>query len=189
MRERGLRLKPAIVPAVCGATILAMAGLAYASVPLYRKFCQATGFDGTARRAEHGPTAAALDRPLSVRFDTNVRHLPWSFTPDQPSQTVKIGASSIAYFKVTNHGSTPITGRASYNVAPESAGAYFIKTQCFCFSDQTIPPGETIDFPVVYFVEPKFATDPDTRAFKEIVLSYTFFPAVDAKPAPAAKPA
>lgn len=172
-----------LLPLACAGAVVAMVGLAYASVPLYRKFCQATGFNGTARRAEAGPTAAALDRTVSVRFDTNVRGLPWTFTPDQPSQTTRIGASTLAYFKVTNTGDKPITGRASYNVAPEAAGQYFVKTQCFCFSDQTIPAHKTVDFPVVYYVEPAFAKDPDTRAFKEIVLSYTFFPATDVKPA------
>ena len=170
-----------LLPAACGVAVAAMVGLAYASVPLYRKFCQVTGFNGAVRRAEHGPTGPALDRTISVRFDTNVRGLPWTFTPDQPSQVTHIGASTLAYFKVTNTGDTPLTGRASYNVAPEAAGPYFIKTQCFCFSDQTIPAHKTIDFPVVYFVEPAFAKDPDTRAFKEIVLSYTFFPATDVK--------
>lgn len=174
--DRGAR-RALILPAVCAAGVLGMVGLAYASVPLYRKFCQVTGFNGTVRRAEAGPTAAALDRTLTVRFDTNVRGLPWSFSPDQTSQVTRVGASTLAYFKVTNTSDRPLTGRAAYNVAPEAAGPYFIKTQCFCFSDQTIPAHKTVDFPVVYFVEPAFAKDPDTRAFQEIVLSYTFFPA------------
>ncbi len=183
MSDARARRRLLLLPAVCAGTVVAMVGLAYASVPLYRKFCQVTGFNGTVRRAEAGPTGPVLDRTLSVRFDTNVRGLPWTFTPDQPSQVTHIGASTIAYFTVTNTSDKPLIGRASYNVAPEAAGPYFVKTQCFCFSDQTIPAHKTVDFPVVYFVEPAFVNDADTRAFKEIVLSYTFFPATDAKPA------
>lgn len=166
----------------CVAAVAAMGGLAYASVPLYRAFCQATGFNGTARRADHGPVDAALKQTVSVRFDTNVRGLPWTFTAEQQSQTVRLGAPAQAFFKVVNTGRTPITGRAAYNVAPEGAGEYFIKTQCFCWNDQTIAPGATVEFPVIYFVEPKFATDSSTRDIQEIVLSYTFYPAPDAKP-------
>ena len=111
-----------------------------------------------------------------MRFDTNVRGLPWSFTPDQVAQTIKLGQGGLAFFTVTNHGTAPLTGRAAYNVTPESAGPYFLKTQCFCFSNQTIAPGQTERFPVIYYVEPKFATDLNTRTFQEITLSYTFFP-------------
>ena len=127
-----------LLPIACAVGVLGMVGLAYASVPLYRKFCQVTGFNGTVRRAEAGPTGPALDRTLTVRFDTNVRGLPWTFTPDQASQVTHVGGSSLAYFRVTNTSDHALTGRAAYNVAPESAGPYFVKTQCFCFSDQTI---------------------------------------------------
>jgi cytochrome c oxidase assembly protein subunit 11 len=170
----------------CAGAVVGMVGLAYASVPLYRRFCQVTGFNGVARRGEGGPTGPALDRTLLVRFDTNVRGgLPWRFTPDKPSQVTRIGASTLAYFTVTNTSDHAITGRAAYNVAPEAAGPYFIKTQCFCFSDQTVPAHKTVDFPVVYYVEPAFAKDPDTRAFQEITLSYSFFPSPDAHPSAA----
>ena len=131
----------------CVVGVCAMVGLAYASVPLYRRFCQITGFNGTPTRAEEGPTAAqATDRPLTVRFDTNVRKLPWDFAPEHTTQDIKVGAASMAYFKVTNNGDHSITGRASYNVSPESAGQYLVKTQCFCFTDQTIPAHKTIEF-------------------------------------------
>lgn len=167
----------------CVVGVCAMVGLAYASVPLYRRFCQLTGFNGTPRQAEKGPTAAqATDRPLTVRFDTNVRTLPWDFAPEATTQEIKVGAAAMAYFKVTNNGDHPITGRATYNVSPESAGQYLVKTQCFCFTDQTIPAHKTIEFPVVYYVQPGFATDRDTNRFSEITLSYTFFPSPDAKP-------
>ena len=162
---------------ILAGAFVAMIGAAYASVPLYRAFCQLTGFDGTVRRAEAKPDTV-LGRTLTVRFDTNVRDLPWEFSAEQTSQTVKIGETGLAYFKVTNKGDKPITGRAVYNVVPEMAGAYFQKLECFCFSDQTIAPGKTIEFPVVYFVDPKFAEDIDTKGKGEVTLSYTFFPAV-----------
>jgi cytochrome c oxidase assembly protein subunit 11 len=170
-RRRGRRITALV--AVLG--VGAMIGAAYAAVPFYRAFCQATGYDGTVRRAERAPKTV-LDRQITVRFDANVRGLPWTFTPEQVSQTLRIGAAGLAFFDVTNNGSTPLTGRAAYNVVPESAGPYFLKTQCFCFSDQTIQPGEHMRFPVIYFVEPAFASDPDTKPFQEVTLSYTFFP-------------
>jgi cytochrome c oxidase assembly protein subunit 11 len=154
--------------------------MAYASVPLYRAFCQLTGFDGTVRKAEAAPDKV-LDRKLTIRFDANVRDLPWTFTPNQVSQELKIGDTGLAFYKVTNNGKTPLTGRASYNVIPESAGLYFQKLECFCFTDQTIAPGATVEFPVVYFVDPKFAEDFETRGAQEVTLSYTFFPSTEKK--------
>jgi cytochrome c oxidase assembly protein subunit 11 len=160
-----------------------MVGAAYAAVPIYKMFCQATGFGGTVRKAEVAPTRI-LNKTLDVRFDTNIRGLPWTFTADQSSQTIKIGQTGMAFFRVTNNGDRPLTGRASYNVVPEVAGAYFQKLECFCFSDQTIQPGQTVEFPVVYFVDPAYADDIDTRNKGELTLSYTFFPATDvAQPA------
>ncbi|MBR7621189.1 cytochrome c oxidase assembly protein [Phenylobacterium sp. 20VBR1] len=167
---------------ICFVTFLGMVGASYAAVPLYKAFCQATGFDGAVRRAEKAPDTV-LARKLQVRFDTNVRDLPWTFTAEQTSQDVRIGETGLAYFKVTNNGKTPITGRAMYNVVPEAAGAYFQKLECFCFSDQTIPAGKTIEFPVVYFVDPKYATDFETKGKPEVTLSYTFYPSVDAEKA------
>lgn len=163
---------------ICLAVFAGMTGMAFAAVPLYRAFCQATGYDGTVRRVATAPTQI-LDKTVTVRFDANVRDMPWTFTPSQVSQTVKIGAQNVAFYKVTNKGDKPITGQAAYNVVPETAGAHFRKLQCFCFSEQTIQPGETVEFPVVYFVDPEYATDPDTRRNAEITLSYTFFPVKD----------
>jgi cytochrome c oxidase assembly protein subunit 11 len=156
-----------------------MIGAAYAAVPLYRAFCQVTGFDGTVRRAEAAPTEV-LGKTVTVRFDANVRDLPWTFTAEQVSQQVKIGETKLAFFKVTNHSDKPVTARAVYNVVPEQAGAYFQKLQCFCFSDQTIAAGATLEMPVLYFIDPKYADDIDTRGKPEVTLSYTFYPAVDA---------
>jgi cytochrome c oxidase assembly protein subunit 11 len=164
---------------VCALVFAGMIGAAYASVPLYKAFCQLTGYDGTVRRAQVAP-GSALARKLTVRFDTNVRDLPWTFTAEQTSQTLRIGETGLAFFKVTNNGPKAITGRALFNVVPEQAGAYFQKLECFCFSDQTIGPGQTMEFPVVYFVDPKYVDDPETKDKGEVTLSYTFFQAVDA---------
>ncbi|MEH6676700.1 cytochrome c oxidase assembly protein [Phenylobacterium sp.] len=160
---------------ICVGVFAGMVGMAYASVPLYRAFCQVTGFDGTVSRAEAAPSQV-IDKTLNIRFDTNVRNLPWTFRSEQVSQSLKIGETGLAFFDVTNNGDAPITGRAVYNVVPEAAGAYFRKLECFCFSDQTIAPGETIKFPMVYFVDPEYAEDFETRNKAEITLSYTFFP-------------
>ncbi len=175
------------IAVICGAVLFGMVGAAYAAVPLYRAFCQLTGFDGTIRKAEAAPSKI-LDRKLLIRFDANVRDLPWDFKPSQVTQEVKIGATGLAFYKVTNHGKQAVTGRASYNVVPESAGAYFQKLECFCFNDQTIQPGQTVEFPVVYFVDPQFATDFETKGKTEVTLSYTFFP-VETQQANASKPA
>jgi cytochrome c oxidase assembly protein subunit 11 len=168
------------VVAICAVVLVAMTGAAYAAVPIYRAFCQATGFAGTVSRA-NAASKIVLDRTLVVRFDTNVRGLPWTFEPEQREQTLRIGQSGLAFFTVTNNSDRPLTGRAAYNVSPDLAGAYFHKIRCFCFDDQTIPAHTTMRFPVVYFVDPKFASDPDTRGDQDVTLSYTFYPA--AKPA------
>ena len=166
------------VALICVAVLVGMTGMAYAAVPLYRAFCNATGYDGTVTRAKTAPTKV-LDKTVVVRFDANVRDMPWTFTPSQVSQTVKIGAQNIAFYKVTNRGDKAITGQASFNVVPETAGIHFQKLQCFCFSEQTIAAGQTVEFPVIYFVNPDYATDPETRRNPEITLSYTFFPVKD----------
>jgi cytochrome c oxidase assembly protein subunit 11 len=166
------------VALICVAAFFGMVGAAYAAVPLYKLFCQATGFDGTVRKAEVKPSKI-LDRKVTIRFDANIRELPWTFQTMQASQDIRIGDTGLAFFKVTNPTDKPQTGRALYNVVPESAGPYFQKLECFCFSSQTIQPHQTVEFPVVYFVDPQFADDPETKGKTEITLSYTFFPAVD----------
>jgi cytochrome c oxidase assembly protein subunit 11 len=165
------------VAAICAVVAVAMVGAAFAAVPFYRAFCQATGFDGTPKRAETGPTGPAGDRLIGVRFDTNVRDLPWTITPEVNQQTVKVGRTQLTNFTITNNGDTAMTGRATYNISPETAAQYFTKLQCFCFSDQTIPAHTSKTFPVVYYVNSKFAADPDTAALSELTLSYTMFPA------------
>ena len=160
----------------CLAIFAAMVGVAFAAVPLYRVFCQATGFNGTVRRVSTAPTAIGAGA-VTVEFDTNVRGLAWQFTPNVPSQTVRPGATNLAFFKVTNTSDQPLTGRAVYNVTPESAGGYFSKLECFCFKNQTLAPHQTAEFPVVYFVDPRFGQNDDTRGIQQITLSYTFYPA------------
>ncbi|MFI4965719.1 MAG: cytochrome c oxidase assembly protein [Caulobacterales bacterium] len=170
------------VALICGVVFVGMVGAAFAAVPFYRAFCQATGYGGTVRKAEAAPDKV-LDQTLQIRFDTNVRGLPWDFTAEQTDQNVKIGATQVALFKVTNHSDKPLTARAVFNVSPEQAAVYFRKLSCFCFSDQTVGPGATVEMPVLYFVDPKYAQDFETKNGKTITLSYTFFPATDVKPA------
>lgn len=169
------RNRNAMVGLICLGIFAGMVGAAYAAVPLYKVFCQVTGFDGTVRQAAKAPDKV-LDRKLTIRFDTNVRDLPWDFKAKQLSQSLKIGETGLAYFTVTNNSDKPYTARASYNVVPEQAGAYFRKLQCFCFSEQTIGPHQTMEFPVLYFVDPKYADDFETKGNSQVTLSYTFFP-------------
>jgi cytochrome c oxidase assembly protein subunit 11 len=168
---------------ISAAVALGMVGAAFAAVPLYKRFCQLTGYDGTVRQVTEKPRTI-LDQTVRVRFDTNVRGLNWDFTADQVSQTVKIGQTGLAFFHVTNHSDKPVTGHAAYNVAPDSVGKYFKKLECFCFTDQTLQPGQSMDFPVVYFVDPDYASDPDAKDSREITLSYTFFPVGGPVPQP-----
>ena len=156
---------------------LAMVGLAFASVPLYRIFCQATGFNGTTQRAERAPGPVA-GKEVSVRFDANVSPtLPWRFAPERNTQIVRIGARQMAVFDAKNLSARTITGSAAFNVSPPQAGKYFTKIQCFCFTQQVLKPGEDARMPVIFYVDPKFLKDPDTRDISEITLSYTFYPA------------
>ena len=164
-----------MVALICAAVVMGMTGAAFAAVPLYRLFCQVTGFDGTVKKAEAAPTQI-LDQSVLIRFDTNVRNLPMTFKAEQVSQRVRIGETGMAYFKVTNTSDQPIHATAAYNVVPERAGPYFQKLQCFCFEGQEIGPGETKEFPVQYFVAPEMATDAESKGVREITLSYTFFP-------------
>lgn len=167
---------------VCGVVFAGMVGAAYAAIPVYRAFCQVTGYGGTVRRAEAAPQAISA-RTVTVSFDANVRNLPLDFAPEQGRQTVRLGETKLAFFKATNTSDRRITARAVYNVAPDQAGTYFRKLQCFCFSDQTIGPRQTVELPVLYFVDPKLLADLNTKRTTDITLSYTFYPATDAPPA------
>ena len=154
---------------------LAMLGLAFASVPLYRAFCQLTGFDGTPLRAAKAPGAVAGE--IGVRFDANINaDLPWKFEPEQETVHIAPGARTQIFYKATNLTARTTTGQAVFNVSPEIAGPYFSKIECFCFTEQTLKPGQSVDMPVVFFVDPKIREDKDTKDIDEITLSYTFYP-------------
>ena len=161
----------------------AMLCLGFASAPLYRAFCQATGFAGTARIAEGAQAPGAIaGKIISVRFDSNVSSkLPWEFAPEEETKRVAIGARQMTFFEATNESDHAITGRAAFNITPEQAAPYFVKVQCFCFNEQTLKAGEHVRMPVTFYVDPKLATDPDTKDISEITLSYTFFPVDSSK--------
>ena len=163
------------------AVVFAMVGLAFASVPLYRLFCQMTGFGGTTQRAEKLPDQV-LDRSVTVRFDANTsKHLNWSFRPEKPAETIKLGQQGLIAFLATNKDKAPTTGTALFNVTPPKAGQYFHKIQCFCFGEQQLQPGEEMPMPVVFYVDPKMAEDREMDDVSTITLSYTFFPAASAE--------
>ena len=157
-----------------------MLGLGYASVPLYRLFCQVTGLNGTTQVASEAEADDAAARSagaptISIRFDANTdRDMPWEFRPQQVTDTVQIGQRDMAIFEAKNMSSVPVTGRASFNVEPEQAGVYFNKIQCFCFTEQTLRPGQQVSMPVLYYVDPKALDDPNMKGVEQITLSYTF---------------
>ena len=152
-----------------------MVGLSYAAVPLYRIFCQVTGYGGTTQRAE-APSDRVVDREIVVRFDANVSGLPWTFRPQVRQLHLKLGETATVNFIAENTGSGPTTGTATFNVQPGIAGAYFNKIECFCFTEQALRPGESMTMPVQFFVAPDYADERDLRNTRTITLSYTFFP-------------
>jgi cytochrome c oxidase assembly protein subunit 11 len=163
------------------ALVAGMAMLAYASVPLYRLFCQVTGYGGTTQVAAAAPAAGAIEREVTVRFDANVsRELAWSFVPAQKAMTLKVGEQGLAFYRATNLGASPLVGTATFNVTPDKAGRYFNKIQCFCFTEQRLEPGESVDMPVLFFVDPEIVKDRHAANVRTITLSYTFFPTADA---------
>lgn len=162
--------------------ICLMTGVAWASVPLYRLFCEVTGLNGTTQRGEAAP--GAVNRTIRVDFDANTNpKLPWRFAPEQASEEVAIGAKDMAFFTATNRAAVPVTGTATFNVTPAVAGKYFTKIECFCFTEQTLKPGQTVRMPVIFFVDPKILDDPDARDVETITLSYTFYPVDSGKTA------
>jgi cytochrome c oxidase assembly protein subunit 11 len=163
----------------------AMVGLSFAAVPLYRIFCQVTGYGGTTQKADV-PSARVLDRKITVRFDASISSdLGWTFRPVQREVEIKIGENKLAFYEAFNTTDAPLTGTATFNVTPEIAGGYFNKIACFCFVEQTLQPGQRVDMPVSFFIDPAIMDDPDARRIEEIVLSYTFFKSH--KPGQAAK--
>jgi len=164
-----------MIAAGCGVFVAAMVGAAYAAVPLYNMFCRATGFGGTTQVSTSAP-AHELGRELTIRFDSNVTAgLPWKFVPEQNSIRLHIGEVATVHYKVTNEAARTITAQASYNVTPTTVGAYFDKINCFCFTEQTMKPGETREMTVVFYVDPAIAKDHDQNALNTITLSYTFY--------------
>lgn len=156
---------------------LGMLGLGYAAVPLYDLFCRVTGFGGTTRQASEAQAATIkpVAQKISVRFDGNVdRGMPWTFGPEQVTQEVRIGQRTMAFYKARNDSDKPVTGVASFNVAPDIVGKYFNKVHCFCFNQQTLAPGQEVDMPVQYYVDPAILSDPDAKGIEQITLSYTF---------------
>ena len=190
MIDRKTERSNRLVAAVCAAFFGGMVGAAYASVPLYKLFCQVTGYGGTTQRVDQY-SDRILDRTITVRFDTNTSGgIGWEFAPVERDMTMKIGETVEAKFRVTNLLNTPASGRATFNVVPELAGAYFNKVECFCFTDTTLKPGETLDMPVVFYVDPAIVDIPELRDIRTITLSYTYFPTAGENPvAAAAKPA
>jgi cytochrome c oxidase assembly protein subunit 11 len=163
---------------------LAMLGLGYASVPLYRLFCQVTGFGGTTMQATESDAARAATlatgQKISIRFDaTSAMGMPWTFRPAQATDTVTIGERDIATYVARNDSDQTITGMATFNVTPEQAGKYFNKIQCFCFTEQTLAPGQEVTMPVLYYVDPAMLDDPNMKGVEQITLSYTFHRAED----------
>ena len=176
MRTRGSNRRTGI--AVAG-IVLGMVGLSFAAVPLYRAFCQATGFAGT---PIIGVAAApgGDGRTIRIRFDANTNPgLPWTFAPDQLDLTVSLGEDHLASYHAHNKASRPVTGFALYNVTPEKVAKYFHKTACFCFTQQTLEAGQDMIFPLSFWVDPEIARDPNTAGVHDIVLSYTFYTALD----------
>lgn len=162
--------------------ICCMTGLGFASVPLYRMFCEATGLDGTTNRGTEAP--GGVGQRITIAFDSNVSpKLAWSFRPELERETIDVGARDMAFYTATNRADRPITGTATYNVSPQQAGKYFTKIECFCFTEQTLQPGETVRMPVIFYVDPKMRDDPDMKDVDTITLSYTFYPVDSGKTA------
>ena len=176
-----------MVASICGFVVVLMVGASYAAVPFYNWFCRATGFNGTTQVATSAPSAAPLERRIAVRFDANVGPgLPWKFEPEQTEINIKIGEVVTVYYTVTNQSARTTTGQAAYNVAPLTVGSYFQKINCFCFTEQTMGPGEKREMPVVFYVDPSIAADHENDGVNTITLSYTFYSVREPAPKPLA---
>jgi len=184
--RRGLT-RDVVVASICGFVVVLMVGASYAAVPFYNWFCRATGFNGTTQVATSTPSGAPLERKISVRFDSNVAPgLPWKFEPEQNEIEVKIGQVVTVFYTVTNQSARTTSAQAAYNVAPLTVGAYFQKINCFCFTEQTMAPGEKREMPVVFYVDPALVADSENDNLNTITLSYTFYPVRDPAPKPVA---
>jgi cytochrome c oxidase assembly protein subunit 11 len=163
------------VVVLCSAVVAAMVGLSFAAVPLYRLFCQVTGYGGTTQVSE-APPAEVGERIVKVRFNADVdARLPWNFVPAQVEVALRVGEVGMAFYRARNLTGQPVTGTAVFNVTPLKAGQYFNKVQCFCFDEQRLQPGQSVDMPVTFFVDPAINDDPNLDDVRTITLSYTFF--------------
>ena len=165
------------VALMAGAFALLMLGLGYAAVPLYRIFCQATGYGGTPHRVSEAQAATVkgTGATMSIRFDANIASsMAWEFRPDQVTQTVHLGQRQMATFYAKNLTARPITGTATFNIQPDESARFFNKIQCFCFTRQRLLPGQEVHMPVIYYVDPAILTDKDNKGIEQITLSYTF---------------
>jgi cytochrome c oxidase assembly protein subunit 11 len=176
-KRRTGKSRDLIVAFLCGSFVALMVGVSYAAVPLYSWFCRTTGFGGTTQVAKTLPTRQAA-RSVTVRFDSNVAAgLPWRFEPERNTIDVRLGQVVTVYYKVVNEAAHVTVGQAGYNVSPPTVGIFFEKINCFCFTPQTMQPGETRDMAVVFYVDPKLAKDSELDGTNTITLSYTFYPA------------
>jgi cytochrome c oxidase assembly protein subunit 11 len=187
MTSSAINNKNARVGLIAFLGALAMLGLGFAAVPLYQMFCQVTGFGGTTQRASaqeadlaERMAASGGAKQISIRFDGNTAlDVPWTFRAEQPTDTVQIGVRDMAFYIAKNNSNVPITGTATFNVEPEQTGKYFNKIQCFCFTEQTLQPGEEVRMPVLYYVDPAIMQDENARDVEQITLSYTFHKAIE----------
>jgi cytochrome c oxidase assembly protein subunit 11 len=175
-RRRNLNVVMALV-----GVLAFMVGLTFAAVPLYRIFCERTGFDGTPIRADAaGERGKAIDRVVTVSFTGDVNQgMPWAFYPKQNKIEAQVGETYLAFFEAKNLSDKTLTGTATFNVSPEPWGPYFVKIECFCFTEQTLKPGESIEMPVTFYLDPALADDKLLKRMSDVTLSYTFFKAAD----------
>lgn len=161
--------------AVFGGVVVFMVGLSFAAIPLYEAFCKITGFGGTPLRSDTA-SARVLDETIAVRFDANIDpNLPWTFEPVQTEMTLPIGETGLAFYTATNNSDRPVAGTSTFNVTPLKIGGYFVKIDCFCFTEQVLQPGESVEMPVSFYVDPEIRDDRETQEVQGITLSYTFY--------------
>lgn len=178
-RQRAMARRKRVTGLALAGMVVGMVGLSYASVPLYRLFCQLTGFGGTPQIATAAPREV-LEREVTVRFNAEIAPgLAWAFEPVARDMTLRIGENALAFYRAVNLTDRPLVGMASFNVTPDKAGQYFNKIACFCFDQQRLEPGQSIDMPVSFFVDPSLAKDRNMNDVSHITLSYTFFPVDD----------
>jgi len=161
--------------AMLGGVAVFMVGLSFAAIPLYEAFCRITGFGGTPLRAD-AASERVLDETITIRFDANIdKKLPWTFKPVQTEMTLPIGESGLAFYTATNNSDKPVAGTSTFNVTPLKIGQYFVKMDCFCFTEQVLQPGESVDMPVSFYIDPEIRDDRETEEVQGITLSYTFY--------------